>query len=90
MIAPDPILPSFPLETAHQEPHAASGCVLLSPVLLPQLQPSPAHPTLMGAGVGSTLGMSSSARDAHGLEFAVRNPRPRLEELPGKAFPNPL
>ena len=34
-IAPGHILPTFPLETAHQEPRASSGCLLLSPVLLP-------------------------------------------------------
>lgn len=89
MIAPDPILPSFLLETAHQEPHAASGCVLLSPVLLPQLQPSPAHPTLMGAGIGSTLGMSSCTRRTW-FGVCSKEPPSQAGGATGKAFPNPL
>lgn len=71
MIAPDPALSAFPLETSHQEPRGSTRPLLPSPVLLAQLQGGPAHPTGTSTGIRGSLGVSASAPDPC-VEFGVR------------------
>lgn len=68
---PHQVLPTYPLETSHQEPQGSSRPLLQSPVLLTQLQPCTPH--LDGPGTSGTLSVNSSAQDMWS-GVTVRNP----------------